>query len=68
MRNRASEIDVRHAITTHLGLSVTSTPHFSQTTPLVLEALVLAAQAFIVFDRAKDLGTEKPSRSGLNVR
>ena len=34
----------------------------------VLEALVLAAQALVVLDRAKILAQNRPSRSGLKVR
>ena len=45
--------------------SVTSTPHFSQTTPLVLQALVLAAQALVVLDRPEDLGAEQAVAFGL---
>jgi hypothetical protein len=39
--------------------SVTSTPHFSQMMPLVLHALVLAAQALVVLDRPEDARAEQ---------
>ena len=39
---------------------MTSTPHFSQTTPRWLHALVLAAVALVVLGRAEDLGAEQP--------
>jgi hypothetical protein len=58
VRGWRSQFDVAHALTAHLA-SVTSTPHFSQITPRCFQALVLAAQAFVVLDRAKDLGAEQ---------
>ncbi len=58
MRNRAGKLDVAHALTTHLGqrnLNPTLLAHDAA----MLEALVLAAQALIVADRAEDLGAEQ---------
>ncbi len=40
-------------------VSVTSTPHFSQTMPLILHALVFAAQAFVILDRTEDTRAEQ---------
>jgi hypothetical protein len=47
-----------HALAAHLR-SVTSTPHFSQMMPLILHALVLAAQALVVLDRPEDARAEQ---------
>ena len=58
MGDRARELDVRHALTAHLRLR-----HFDATLlahhAAVLQALVLAAQALVVLDRAEDLGAEQ---------
>ena len=61
------QVDVTHALAAHLGLR-----HFDAALladhAAVLEALVLAAQALVVLDRAEDLGAEQAVRSGLKVR
>ncbi len=59
MRNRAGELDMAHTLAPHLGqrhLNAT----FLADNAAELHALVLAAQALIVFDRAKDAGAEQP--------
>ncbi len=61
---RRSQFDVAHAVTTDLGLG-----HFDAALladhAAVLEALVLAAQALVVLDRAEDLGAEQAVTLGL---
>ena len=56
--NRRSQFDVTHAVTANLGQR-----HFDAALladhATMLEALVLAAQALVVLDRAKDLGAEQ---------
>jgi hypothetical protein len=42
-----------------LWFVVTSTPHFSQITPLYLMPLVFTTQALIIFDGAKNFGTKQ---------
>ena len=58
MCNRACQLDVRHALATNLRLR-----NFNATLltyhAAMLEALVLAAQTFIVLDRTKNLGAEQ---------
>ena len=59
VRDRAGQLDVAHALATHLGqrdLHATLLTHHTA----MLEALVLAAQALVVADRAKNLGAEQP--------
>jgi hypothetical protein len=55
---RRGQFDVAHALATHLGQR-----HFDAALladhATVLEALVLAAQALVVLDRAEDLGAEQ---------
>ena len=55
---RCGQIDVAHALAAHLGLRDFNTALLANHTT-VLEALVFAAEAFIVFDGAKNLGTKK---------
>ena len=61
---RCSQVDVAHALTAHLGLG-----HFHAALladhAAVLQTLVLAAQALVVLDRAKDLGAEQTIALGL---
>ena len=56
--DRARELDVAHALAAHLGER-----HFDAALladhAAVLQALVLAAQALVVLDRAEDLGAEE---------
>ena len=47
-----------HAFTTHLGQRDFNTTLFANNTA-VLQTLIFTAQALIVLDRAKDLGTEQ---------
>ena len=58
MGDRAGELDVTHALTTHTGQCHFNTALLADDTT-VLEPLVLAAQALVILDRAEDLGTEK---------
>jgi hypothetical protein len=55
---------VAHALATHLGLRDFNAALFADDTA-VLEALVLAAQALVVLDGAKNLGTKKTIALGL---
>ena len=64
VRDRRSQFDVRHALATHLGQRNFHTTLLADHTAM-LEALVLAAQALVVLDRAKDLGAEKAVTLGL---
>ena len=56
--DRRGQFDVRHALTTNLGQGHFDAALLADHTA-VLEALVLAAQALVVLDRAKDLGAEQ---------
>src|SRR5690606_7848674 len=56
--NRRGQFDVRHALTTNLGQGNLNAALLADHAA-VLEALVLAAQALVVLDRAKDLGAEQ---------
>ena len=47
-----------HAVTTHFSLRDFNAAFFANDTA-VLQTLVLAAQTFVVFDRAKNLGAEQ---------
>ena len=58
MRNRAGQLDVRHALTTHLGLCDLNAALLADDAAM-LQALVLAAQALVVLDRTEDLGAEQ---------
>ena len=64
MRNGRGQVDVTHALTAHFGQGDFNTALFADNTT-VLQALVLAAQAFIVFDWAKNLGTKQTIALGL---
>ena len=56
--DRAGEIDMAHAFTANLGKRHFDAALFADHAA-VLKALVLAAEAFVILHRAKDLGTEK---------
>jgi hypothetical protein len=58
VRNRAGQLDVAHALAAHLGQRHLDAALLADDTA-VLEALVLAAQALVVLDRAEDLGAEQ---------
>ena len=58
VRDRAGEVDVRHALAAHLGLGDLDAAFFADDAA-VLQALVLAAQALVVLDRTEDLGAEQ---------
>ncbi len=64
MRNRARQLDVRHALTANLGLR-----HFDATLladdTTMLQPLVLAAKTLVVLDRTEDLGAEQAVTLGL---
>ncbi len=67
VRGRRSQFDVAHALAAHLGERDFDAALLADHAT-VLQALVLAAQALVVLDRAKILAQNRPSRSGLNVR
>ena len=58
MCDRTCEIDVSHTLATHFRLRNLDTAFLADNTTM-LQALVFAAEAFVVFDRAKNLRTEK---------
>jgi hypothetical protein len=58
VRARRGQLDVAHALAAHLGLGHLDAALLADDAA-VLEALVLAAQALVVFDGAKDLGAEQ---------
>ena len=58
MGNRRSQLNVTHALATHLGQCNFDAALLADDAT-VLEALVLAAQALVVLHRAKDLGAEQ---------
>ena len=58
MRDRPGELDVAHALAAHLGERDFDAALLADHAA-VLEALVLAAQALVVLDRAEDLGAEE---------
>ncbi len=62
--NRRSQFDVRHTLTTNLGKRDFDATLLADHAAM-LEALVLAAQALVVLDRAKDLGAEQAFTLGL---
>ncbi len=64
VRARRGQGDVAHALAAHFGLRHFHAAFFADDAA-VLEALVLAAQALVVFDRAKDLGAEQTIALGL---
>ena len=64
MGARCSEVDVTHALPANLGLRNFNATLLANNSA-VLEAFVLAAKAFVVFDRAKNLGTEQAFALGF---
>jgi hypothetical protein len=64
MRAGRGQVDVAHALATHLGQRDFNAALLADHAA-VLQALVLAAQAFVVLDRAKDLGAEQAVALGL---
>src|SRR5690554_4233847 len=58
MSDRAGQLDMTHALTTHAGQCNFNAALFTNHAA-VLQPLVFTTQALVVFDRAKDLGTEK---------
>ena len=58
MSNRARQFDMAHALTTHLGQGHFHTTFLADYTAM-LEALVLTAQTFVVFNWAKNFGAEQ---------
>jgi len=58
VRARRRQVDVAHAVAPHLGLRHFDAALLADHTA-VLQALVLAAQALVVLDRAEDLGAEQ---------
>ena len=59
VRHRARELDVAHPLPADLG-ECDLHPALLAHHAAVLQALVLAAQALVVLDRAEDLGAEQP--------
>ncbi len=64
VRHRAGHVDMAHALAAHLALGDFDAALLANHAA-VLEALVLAAQALVVFDRAEDLGAEQAIALGL---
>jgi hypothetical protein len=64
VRNRSGQFDVAHALAAHLGQRDFNAALFADDA-LVLHALVLAAQALVVLDRAEDAGAEQAVALGL---
>ncbi len=64
MRHRAGQLNVAHALTPNLGQRHFNTALLADDTAM-LEALVFAAKALIVFVRAEDLGAEQAIALGL---
>ena len=58
MRGRRGQFDVAHALAAHLALRYFDAALLADHTAM-LEALVLAAQALVVLDRAENLGAEQ---------
>ncbi len=58
MGARGGQVNVTHALAAHLGLCDFYTTLLANHTA-VLQALVLAAQAFVVLDRTKNLGAKQ---------
>ena len=58
MCNRARQFDVTHAVATNLGQRDFNATFFTDYAAM-LESLVLATKAFVVFHRAKDLGAKQ---------
>ncbi len=64
MCNRTRQLDMRHALAAHFCLRNFNTALFAYNATM-LQPLVLAAQAFIVLDRAKDLCAEQSVALGF---
>ena len=64
VRARRGQVDVTHALAAHLGLRDFNAALLADHAA-VLQALVLAAQALVVLDRAEDLGAEQAVALGL---
>ena len=62
MCGRARQLDVRHPFAPHFGLGDFDATLFADHTTM-LQALVFTAQAFVIFDWAKNLRTEEPVSS-----
>ena len=58
MRNRTRQVDMTHALTPHFSLSNLNATLFADYAAM-LETLVLTTQAFVILNRAKNLGTEQ---------
>ena len=58
VRDRRGQLDVAHALAAHLGQRDFDAALLADHAA-VLQALVLAAQALVVLDRAEDLGAEQ---------
>ncbi len=58
MSHRRGQLDVTHALTANLGLSDFNAALLADHAA-VLQALVLTAQALVIFDRPEDTGTEQ---------
>jgi hypothetical protein len=65
VRDRSGQLDVAHALAADLRNGHLPTPHFLADDALVLHALVLAAQALVVLDRAEDARAEQAVTLGL---
>ena len=59
MRHGACKLDVRHALAAHLGLGDLHPAFLAHDAP-VLQALVLAAKAFVILDGSEYLCAEQP--------
>ncbi|CFW85983.1 Uncharacterised protein [Bordetella pertussis] len=64
VRNRAGQFDMAHALAAHLGDGDFHAALFADHATM-LQALVLAAQAFVVLDGTEDLGAEQAVTLGL---
>src|SRR5690606_31399813 len=64
MRDRAGKLDMAHALAAHFGYGNFDTALFADDAT-VLQALVLAAKALVVFDWAEYLGAEQAVALGL---
>jgi len=64
MRNGSGQFDMAHALAAHLAHRDFDTAFFADDA-LVFHALILAAQAFIILDRAKDTRAEQAVTFGL---
>lgn len=64
VRDRRGQVDVTHALATHLGQGDFGAALFADHAT-VLHALVLAAQALVVLDRSEDGGAEQAVTLGL---